>query len=220
MLGSCAKDAPSKESSTSPAPAAHRTLSERLSESNGYKQDATGNWKPQTDRRSSFETQDKSQFASKSYQKSAYKTDDYAKTSWWGNKSYDRKSYTGKTDGSRFKEASKFQHQDAQEAARNTELSKPFETSDYATQAAGEMEKNPVKTTSNSIVDKRRKVFIQPRIINGEGDMPVNYQDAPGASSLSDDMHRFMKQEKTDPSHDEKNIKRTKLGRLIQKLFN
>jgi len=166
MLGSCAKDAPSKESSTSPAPAAHRTLSERLSESNGYKQDATGNWKPQTDRRSSFETQDKSQFASKSYQKSAYKTADYAKTSWWGNKSYDRKSYTGKTDGSRFKEASKFQHQDAQEAARNTDLSKPFETSDYATQAAGEVGKNPVKTSSNSIVDKRRKVFIQPRIID------------------------------------------------------
>jgi type II secretion system protein D len=71
-------------------------------------------------------------------------------------------------------------------------------------------------------VKNRREllVFIQPRIINGEGDMPVNYQDAPGASPLSDDMHRFMKQEKTDPSHDEKNIKRTKLGRLIQKLFN
>jgi hypothetical protein len=166
MLGSCAKDAPSKESTASPTPAAHRTLSERLSESNGYKQDATGNWKPQNDRRSSFETKDKSQFASKSYQKSAYKTGDYAKTSWGGSKSYDRKSYTGNTDGSRFKETSKFQHQDAQETTTEADLSKPFQTSEYATQAADEMGKNSVKTSSNSIADKRRKVFIQPRVID------------------------------------------------------
>jgi type II secretion system protein D len=63
-------------------------------------------------------------------------------------------------------------------------------------------------------------VFIQPRIIDGEGEMPVNYQDAPGASPLGDDIRKFMHQEKVDPAHDEKNIKRTKLGRLIQKLFN
>jgi hypothetical protein len=50
--------------------------------------------------------------------------------------------------------------------------------------------------------------------------MPVNYQDAPGASPLGDDIRKFMHQEKVDPAHDEKNIKRTKLGRLIQKLFN
>lgn len=63
-------------------------------------------------------------------------------------------------------------------------------------------------------------VFIQPRIIDGEGEMPVHYQDAPGASPLGDDIRKFMRQEKVDPAHDEKSIKRTKLGRLIQKLFN
>ena len=166
MLGSCAKDTPSKEPAASPTPAAHRTLSERLSESNGYQQDASGNWKPQIDRRSSFETKGASQFASKSYQKSAYKTADYAKTSWWGNKSYDRKSYAGNTDGSRFKETSKFQKQDAPEATTKADLSKPFETSEYSTQAAREMGKKSIKTTSNSIVDKRRKVFAQPDIID------------------------------------------------------
>lgn len=63
-------------------------------------------------------------------------------------------------------------------------------------------------------------VFIQPRIVDDEGESPVHHEDAAGASPLGDDIRKFMRQEKIDPAHDDKNIKRTKLGRLIQKLFN
>ena len=63
-------------------------------------------------------------------------------------------------------------------------------------------------------------IFIQPRIVNGDGDLPNNATDAPGASPLGEEMRRFMNQEKTDPIVEEKAVKRTKIGSLIRKLFN
>lgn len=63
-------------------------------------------------------------------------------------------------------------------------------------------------------------IFIQPRIVSGEGDLPNNGYDSPGASPLGEEARRFLNQEKTDPLVEEKAVKRTKIGGLIRKLFN
>lgn len=63
-------------------------------------------------------------------------------------------------------------------------------------------------------------IFIQPRIVNGEGDLPNNYADSTGASPLGEEARRFFTQEKSDPMQEQKTVQRTKIGRLIRKLFN
>lgn len=63
-------------------------------------------------------------------------------------------------------------------------------------------------------------IFIQPRIVNGNNDLPNTAWDAPGASPLGEEIRSFMDQEHKDPKADEKSVKRTKIGALIRKLFN
>ena len=63
LLVSCAKDTSQK---TAAAPS-HRSLNQRMTESNGYKQDAKGNWVPQNDRRSEFESKGESNYAKKDF---------------------------------------------------------------------------------------------------------------------------------------------------------
>lgn len=63
-------------------------------------------------------------------------------------------------------------------------------------------------------------IFIQPRIVSGNGDLPNNAYDAPGASPLGEEARRFLNQEKSDPLVEEKAVRRTKIGSLIRKLFN
>jgi len=76
---------------------------------------------------------------------------------------------------------------------------------------------------SSSSDKKNRKellIFISPRIVNGEGDLPPNYQDSIGASPLAADTLHFLTEERTDPARDQKTVRRSKLGQLLQKLFN
>ncbi len=60
-------------------------------------------------------------------------------------------------------------------------------------------------------------VFIHPRIVTGEGDLPPNVQDTAGTSAFSDETKAFMRQEQSAPVQP---VKTTKLGRLIDKLLH
>jgi len=62
-------------------------------------------------------------------------------------------------------------------------------------------------------------VFIQPRIVHGDGDQPVSASDSTGASPLGDDLRKFMTQERTDPAADTKTVRRNKVTRILHKLF-
>lgn len=137
-----------------------------MNENNGYKQDAEGTWKPQNDRRSEFESKGESRFAGKNFEKKNYRAGDYAKKSWWGNKEYDRKNYSGNTDGARFQKSSALQGQNAREAGSNAKIPDAYQTDRYETPAARESGTGPVAKSSNATVDKRRKVFQQPEIMD------------------------------------------------------
>lgn len=160
FLASCAAD--KKETATPP----RKSLTERMSENNGYKQDAEGNWKPQTDRRSPYENKGATYDSKKSFQKKDYKAGDYAKKSWWGNKEYGRKAYTGNTDGSRFQKSSALQGQNAREADDKARIRGAYKTGDYATGTAREAGNKAIDKPSNAIVESRQKVFQAPEIID------------------------------------------------------
>jgi hypothetical protein len=76
LLVSCASHSGTDDSDES---AGHKPLSQRLGEKNGYKQDAKGNWVPQNDKRSSFESQGKSPYFQGDYQKKTYQAQTYTK---------------------------------------------------------------------------------------------------------------------------------------------
>ncbi len=62
-------------------------------------------------------------------------------------------------------------------------------------------------------------VFIQPRIVTGDGDQPVGAMDTAGASPLGDDARKFMNHERSDPATDVKTVRRNKVSSILHKLF-
>lgn len=179
LLISCASDSGSKKKETASTPP-RKSLTERMNEKNGYKQDSDGNWVPQSDRRSPYESQGTTYDSKKEFKKSAYKTGDYAKKSWWGNKDYDRKSYSGSTDGSRFQKSSALQGESALETGDKARIAGPYKTDSYATGTAREAGNKPVKKTSNAIVDSREKVFPQPEIIDWKEQRKLSLDQSKG----------------------------------------
>jgi hypothetical protein len=140
LVASCAKD-----SASSSTESGFKPLSQRLDENNGYTQDEAGNWVPRVDKRSPYESQGASRYFDKksNYNQKSYQAGEYARKSWWGNKDYGRKAYAGDTDGSRFRQDSKFQDRTAREAGTGN-LDRP----------------------SDAETDIRRRVFPQPEIID------------------------------------------------------
>lgn len=158
-----------------------KPLMERITEENGYKQDAEGNWKPRNDKRSSFESQGENAYFKKDgFNKSAYKAGDYAKTSFWGNRTYDRKAYAGNTDGSRFQQKSDFQNKVPRELSQRPDLPGSYDTGTYATDAARESGLAPVKKGSNREIENRRRVFAQPDIIDWKEQRKISLEESKG----------------------------------------
>lgn len=162
LFASCASD---KKSIASTEPRRH-SLSERLNEKNGYKQDANGNWVPQNDKRSPFENKGQDANFTKNFKTKNYKTGDYAKKSWWGNKDYGKKSYAGNTDGSRFEKASGLDGKGAHEAGTAAKIAGNYKTNHYTTNNAREAGKNPIATSSNDGIENRRDSYVQPEVID------------------------------------------------------
>ncbi|MGL5016969.1 MAG: hypothetical protein ACRDBP_02465 [Luteolibacter sp.] len=165
LLASCATDSALKKKEPASTPE-RKTLSERVNEKNGYKQDAEGNWVAQNDKRSPYESKGSTYDSKKAFKKTDYKTGDFAKKSWWGNKDYDRKTYSGNTDASRFQKSSALQGETAPEAGDAAKLPGAYQTDSYATRTAREAGNKPIERTSNSIVESRERSFQQPEIID------------------------------------------------------
>lgn len=165
LLAACTADSKPEQSPVA-TESPHKKLSERMTESNGYKQDADGNWKPHVDRRSPYENKGQDPNFQKNFKKQDYKTGDYAKKSWWGNKPYEPKSYAGNTDGSRFQKSSDLQGKTAPDTSTTAKIPDPYKTGSYSTSAAHEAGAAPIKKSSNAAIDNRQKVFQQPEIID------------------------------------------------------
>lgn len=171
---SCASDS----GSTKPEPL--KPFSQRINESNGYKQDAEGNWLPKTDKRSSFENQGRSAYFKGEYGRKTYKTEGYSKKSWWGNKDYVLKEYSGDTDGSRFQKTSGLTGKGARETGRSAGMSNAYQTDGYATGPARETGAPPVEKSSDAETDIRRKVYPAPEIIDWQEQRTLSLEQSKG----------------------------------------
>lgn len=164
LLGACASDPaadPSRPSAGKPS-----TLSQRLQENQGFTQDANGNWVPTQDKRSTFEAQGASPYFKGKFEGKTYKTGGYERKSWWGAKNYDRKSYAGKTDGSRFQTASGLSGQAARESRTDAGMGTRYGTGTYATNTAREASGESIARPGDAETAERRRVYEAPGIID------------------------------------------------------
>lgn len=152
---------------TTAAAPARKTMEQRLDQQNGYKQDSEGNWKPRSDKRYPFENKGQDpNFAGKNFKTKAYKTGDYAKKSWWGNKQYDSKSYSGNTDASRFQKNSDLQGKGAREAGTEADIPDRYKAGSFTTKSAREAGASSIEKPSNDRIENRQRDFKQPEIVD------------------------------------------------------
>ncbi len=175
LSASCASDTEDKD-----APSPHKTFSERMNEGNGYKKDTKGNWKPISNKRSSFENQNEPNIGQRNYKKQEYKAGDYAKKSWWGDKEYKRQTYAGNTDGSRFQKSSNLQGKGARETSTTFDSPDAYATHSYTTGAAREAKAAAIQKTTNDKIENRRKVFSQPEIIGWRQQRAISMEQSKG----------------------------------------
>lgn len=104
-------------------------------------------------------------FKDKSNLAKPYQTGEYAKTTWWGKKEYERKPYSGNTDGSRFQTTARDQGVTAREANTAARLPDPYKTGTYQTNAARETGKAPYRTATDPETAARRNAYPEPEVM-------------------------------------------------------
>ena len=179
LLVACGSHA-SSGSSPAAAESGHKMLSERINERNGYKQDADGNWKPQVDKRSEYESKSDNQNYKKDYAKQAYKSGDYVKKSWWGNKSYSHQSYSSQSEGDGFQKTSNLQTRNARETGANASIPNAYQTGSYGTGSAHESAATAVKSGASSSIEDRQRVYQQPEIIDWKEQRGLSMEQSKG----------------------------------------
>ncbi len=181
---SCAKDSAAEKPAAAPTGARIRSADEWLADTtkdNGYKTDASGNLVPKKgSKRSSFENKGESPYFKGEYGKKNFKTGEYTKKSWWGNKDYGRQEYAGNTDGSRFQKDSRFDGKGARESGNSADIPGPYQTENYATGAAREAGKVDLTKPSNAETENRRGEFQQPEIIDWREQRALSLEQSRG----------------------------------------
>ncbi len=71
-------------------------------------------------------------------------------------------------------------------------------------------------STKNALTRRELLVFIQPRIVSGEGDLPPNVDDNAGQSPFSNETKAFLQQEQSSPTPP---VKNSRIMRLLDKLI-
>ncbi|MEP2776462.1 MAG: hypothetical protein ABJQ29_05585 [Luteolibacter sp.] len=151
-----------------PTAAKKKDIGDFMAKDGGYKQDESGNWVPNSDKRSSFDKRKNSPFSKDSANQSneTYKTGDYAKKSWWGSKEYGSKEYAGNTDGSRFSKEAKQNGQAARGSNQGARESGAFETKTLDSRSARESNTGSVDRGSSSYVESARSTYQAPSVID------------------------------------------------------
>lgn len=140
LLASCGSGSDKKQASPPPKKESLKDIfaSSGSKDPNSFKQGADGKLEYQNGKRSQFENKGEASVGGKTYQTSAYRTGDYEKKSWWGNKDYGSKAYAGSTDGSRFQTKSRLDGQGAPEAGNQARIPDAYDTGTYTTGNARE----------------------------------------------------------------------------------
>lgn len=178
FTASCADQKSSKPAEAS-APV-HKSLSQRLDEDAGFKQDSNGNWVPRADRRSSFEGKGESPYFKGDYAKKEFEAEGFQKKSWWGNKDFGRPGYEGNTDGSRFQTKSRMDGTAAREAGAKPDLPGTYQTDNFATNAAREAGRDAISKMADAETMNRQAVYEQPEIVDWREQRRLSMEESKG----------------------------------------
>lgn len=77
--------------------------------------------------------------------------------------------------------------------------------------------KHLVSAVKDNKTRRELLVFIQPRIVIGDGDLPATYQDSTSQTPFGERMRTYMNQEQSKPAE---GVKRSKLGELFYRLLH
>jgi hypothetical protein len=146
--------------------AERKSLSERMTETSGYKQDADGNWVPRSDKRSEYDSQRESAYFKGKVDKKAYETGDYKKKSWWGRETYEAGNYGGDTDGSRFQTQARQDGQMWGDGNKQADQKKPYETNTVDRLMAREGSSAGIDRPGNDYTEAQRKTYKAPSVID------------------------------------------------------
>ncbi len=175
---SCA-DANKDQGNAAREAAKPRTMEQRFNskEKIGYFKDSEGNWKANSNKRSSFESKGESSLAKREYNAKQYNAGEVQKKSWWGNRDYDKKVYQGNTDANRFLTKSAYGDQSANEGTQiSRNAGRRYETESIARKSASEESGSRLQHSSDAETDIRRRVFSEPSVIDwkAQRSMDVN----------------------------------------------
>ncbi len=175
---SCASDTGGGEKPAASAPA-HKSLSQRLNENNGYKVDANGAWVPKSDQRSSFESKGQSPYFQGGYNAKQYQTGDYTTKSWWGNKDFGNRQYAGNTQGGRFQQSSSSSSRIATENGSSSKVPTSYQTSTYGTNPARETGTQGFTKPSSPSKDARQR-YPTPDVIDWKEQRSLSLEQSKG----------------------------------------
>jgi hypothetical protein len=166
----------SGNNSSSAASSGYKPLSQRVNETAGYTRDAEGNWKTNSNQRSSFESKRDAANVKGTYQKKDFKASTYAERPVWGKEEFSRQSYSGQTDGSRFQQSSKLQGKTSRDSGTTARVPDPYRTGSYATSTANEAGSSRLDRPSDAETDSRRRVFTPPAIIDWQAQRQMSVE--------------------------------------------
>lgn len=155
-------------------------MSQRLSESGGYKQDTEGNWVPKSDKRSQFDRNRDSAYFKGKVEKEQYRTGDYKKKEWRGGKIFERKRYAGNTDGSRFQTKARQDGQRLREAGKTARLPDPYKTSTLDHQLARESSAGGITKGANARIEQARATYKAPAVIDWKEQRGMSINESRG----------------------------------------
>ncbi len=180
LLGCLASCAEKKDAESSKPVEGHKSLSERLNDGGGYKQDSEGKWVAKSDKRSSYDSQRDSPYFKGKVEKETYKTGEYAKKSWWGNKEYSTKQYEGNTDGSRFQKSARQNGQMASVDGQKADIAGPFKTNTLDRKSARETTKSAIARPLDAKTSRDRGSYTMPSVIDWRAQREMSMDQSRG----------------------------------------
>jgi hypothetical protein len=175
---SCA-DASKDQGNAAREAAKPRTMEQRFNskEKIGYFKDSEGNWKANSNKRSSFESKGESSLAKRQYNGKQYNAGEVQKKSWWGDRNYDKKVYQGNTDANRFLTKSAYSEQSANEGTQTArDAGRRYQTESIARKSASEESGTHMQHSSDAETDNRRRVFAEPSVIDWKAQRSMDVQ--------------------------------------------
>ncbi|BDS08913.1 hypothetical protein NT6N_39530 [Oceaniferula spumae] len=140
--------------------------------------DKDGNPMMKSDRRSSMEGKTSHMASNRDFAGKDYSKTSYRKKRWGGNTIFGRKKYEGNTDASRYKQEPWFVQKQASAQGKTAYGSdKSFNVNPFSTSTAHEQGGRRVVHKSDAETDVRRRVFIQPDIMDWKKQQGLSISD-------------------------------------------